>query len=239
MVNAPENLIPWASVFSGTAVVFLGLVHADAWTTFLGIAVSAASTAALVFLKRKQRFAHFAGISVEGVNLDSLNIANLRRRLNKSLAVERAFQVAIIEGTDLHVAWQYDGFCRAESETGIEFSIDSENNVAFEQLQCFAYDLRNDPERAHEIAPLLVGSDGVSKKVRVPFLQPLTQKTTFSVLLQCTLPGCVTSGVQYYTSSLSFEQRSIASATVQLIFVKSRPEWVRVYEFDSRRAPTS
>src|SRR5277367_2117833 len=169
-------------------------------------------------------------MSIEGLNLDSLHVANLRRRLNTSLTVERAFHVAIIEGADLNVAWQYDGFCRSQRETSIEFSIDSENNVAFDDLNCFGFDLQNDPLRLHQIRPTLVGSDGVSKKIGVSFLQPLAFQDRFSVLLNCNLPGCITTGTQYYTSSLSFDQRSIESASVHLIFVKNRPEWVRVYE---------
>lgn len=172
------------------------------------------------------------------MNLDSLLVATLRRRLNKSLTVERAFQVAIIDGTDLNIAWQYDGFCRSQRETSIEFSVDSENNVAFEQLDCFAFDLQNDPARLHQIRPTLVGSDGVSKKISVSFLQPLAFRQRFSVLLNCNLPGCITTGVQYYTSSLSFEQRSIASTSVHLIFVKTRPEWVRAYECAKNGAMT-
>ena len=139
---------------------------------------------------------------IERLNLDALHVANLRRRLNRSLNVERAFQVAIIEGADLHLAWQYEGYCQANAETSIEFSIDSDNNIPFDQLECFAFDLQNDPVRLKQIRPTLVGSDGVSKKISVPFLKALTGNDRFSVLLHCTLPACINTGVQYYTSSL-------------------------------------
>jgi hypothetical protein len=196
----------------------------------LGVCVASVSAAAVIYARRKERLLQSARLNIEGLNLDCLSIANLRRRLNRSLVVDRAFHVAIINGCDLDVAWQYDGFCRSQCETRIEFSIDSENNVPFEDLDCFAFDLHNDPERLQPIRPTLIGSDGVSKKISVSFLQPLTLQQPFSTLLHCTLPGCITTGVQYYTSSLSFDQRSVESAPVHLIFVKCRPEWVRVYE---------
>jgi hypothetical protein len=170
--------------------------------------------------------------TIERLNLDSLHVANLRRRLNRSLKVDRAFQVPIIDGADLHLAWQYDGRCQARTESSIEFSIDSENNIPFEQLECFAFDLQNDPTRLKQIRPSLLGSDGVSKKVSVAFLEPLGKDDCFSVLLHCTLPACISTGLQYYTSSLSFDQQAVNSASIQLIFVKARPEWVRVYELD-------
>jgi hypothetical protein len=140
--------------------------------------------------------------------------------------------VAIIDHSDLHVAWQYDGVSQSAATTSIGFSIDSEHNVPFEQLECFALDLENDPQRVHPIRPVLIDSDGVSKKVSVPFLKPLGRAERFSVILQCTLPGCVTTGLQYYTSSLSFDQPSVENAGVHLIFLSARPKWVEVYEVD-------
>jgi hypothetical protein len=237
MIDRQDNLASLVSVF-GCALALLGVFQSAPWVTLLGIVCSGAAAAAPLFWRRNQLTAHSAGVSIEGLNLDSLHVANLRRRLNTSLTVERAFHIAIIDGTDLNVAWQYDGVCRSEREAGIEFSIDSENNVAFKDLNCFAFDLQNDPVRLQQIRPTLVGSDGVSKKISVSFLRPLAFHDRFSVLLNCRLPACVTTGVQYYTSSLSFDQRSIESGSVHLIFVKCRPEWVRVYQCAKNGAMT-
>ena len=237
MTDVRETVALWACLV-GSAVALLGQSQSLVSIAFAGICLSATSATVAVYSRRNRSPIQRSGVSIEGLNLDSLHIANVRRRLNKSLTLERAFQVAIINGSDLHVAWQYDGFCRSEGETDIEFSIDSENNIAFEQLECFAFDLQNDPERLRQIRPILLGSDGVSKKIKVPFLQPLACEDHFSILLNCALPGCITTGLQYYTSSLSFDQPSVASASVHLIFVRMRPEWVRVYEFDAKGRPT-
>src|SRR5271154_5738138 len=205
MINARENLAFCASLL-GCAIALLGVAEAQAWLALLGIGSSAFSATAILFFKRNRRPLRSVKAGLEGLSLDSLLVANFRRRLNRSLVMERAVQVAIIEGTDLNLAWQYEGFCRSQRETSIDFSIDSENNVPFEQLDCFAFDLQNDPVRLHKIRPRLIGSDGVSKKVSVSFLQPVGFEQRFSVLLNCKLPGCITTGVQYYTSSLSFAQ---------------------------------
>ena len=37
-------------------------------------------------------------------------------------------------------------------------------------------------------------------------------------------------GIEYYSSTLSFDQASIRVATVRLIFVRHCPTWVRAYE---------
>ena len=87
----------------------------------------------------------------------------------------------------------------------------------------------------HRIRPLLVGTEGVSKKISVPFLEPLRANEPFGILLKCTLPNCFTSGFGYYTSTLSFAQDYVRRCVVQLIFVGVSPRWVRVYESTSKR----
>ena len=138
--------------------------------------------------------------------------------------------VAEIEGEDLRVTWKYSGYCRAEQETAMEFSVDTDSNVPFVSLECCAYDLGHDPEGEHKIRPILIGPDGISKKIAVPFLDPLRTRQPFSVLLKCVLPGCMQAGLEYYTSTLSFGQDQVRSSTVRMVFVGARPEWLRVYE---------
>jgi len=102
--------------------------------------------------------------------------------------------------------------------------------VPFEDLDCAAYDLRRDPDRLHKIRPILVGTDGISKKVSVPFLEPINPQEQFTVELVCALPGCMKAGVEYYTATLSMEQELIPRYSVRLIFEGGAPEWVRLYE---------
>ena len=128
------------------------------------------------------------------------------------------------------VTWRYSGYCRASHEAAIEFSIDTDNHIPFERLDCFAYDLQHDPKRLHSIRPVLLGADGLSKKIAVPFLERLSAREPFSVCLTCTLPGCIKSGVEYYASTMSVAQERISTSTVRLIFLSERPEWLRVYE---------
>ena len=82
----------------------------------------------------------------------------------------------------------------------------------------------------HKIQPLLIGADGLSKKISVPFLEPLLAQQPFRVMLRCTLPRCMTLGFAYYTATLSFAQDRIRRASVQLIFIGQKPRWVRVYK---------
>jgi hypothetical protein len=183
-----------------------------------------------MYARSERRVARSAAVKIEGRSIDSLNIANLRRRVNRTLVVQEVHREAEIEGDRLTIASRYTGYCRANREPAIEFGIDSETNVPFHELECFAYDLRRDPGMEHKIWPILVDADGISKKIAVPFLEPLVARQPFDVLLKCTLPGCMKAGVEYYTSTLSFDQDRVRQCTVRLVFVGNEPDWVRVYE---------
>jgi hypothetical protein len=161
-------------------------------------------------------------------------MANLRRRVNRTFVIQESRHTARIEGGDLKITWAYSGYCRAHRQAAMEFSIDADRTTPFQKLDCVAYDLGHDPDMAHPIRPLLVGTEGISKKISVPFLEPLKADQPFSVLLKCTLPGCFTKGFGYYTSSLSFAQERVGSSAVHLIFVGPAPAWLRVYESTPR-----
>jgi hypothetical protein len=187
---------------------------------------------------RKKRLAlNAASTEIEGHSIDSLNIANLKRRVNRTLVIQEVHHTARIEGEDLEITWQYSGYCKADRETSIAFSIDSDDSTAFENLDCIAFDLVHDPEMVRPIRPLLVGSEGISRKLSVPFLEPLNAHDSFAVLLKCALPGCIKTGFDYYTSTLSFTQDRVRRCEVHLIFAGSAPSWLRVYECSAQRRP--
>jgi len=72
---------------------------------------------------------------------------------------------------------------RDGASTVIEgYSIDSGAGTSFQELDCVAYDLGHDPDMLRVIHPLLVGPEGISKKISVPFLEPLKANQSFGVL---------------------------------------------------------
>lgn len=229
MESFKDSVAFWSSIL-GMVLGFLGLIESSRWLAVLGLLLVAGSVAALLYARRQRQRLKLAAVTIEGRSIDSLNAASLGRRLNRSLIIQEADQVATINREDLVVTWRYSGYCRAPHEAAVEFSIDTDNHVPFERLECFAYDLQHDPKRMHRIRPVLLGADGLSKKIAVPLLERLSAREPFSVLLICTLPGCMKSGVEYYTSTMSVAQERIPTCTVRLVFLSDRPEWLRVYE---------
>jgi hypothetical protein len=229
-MEAFENSLAFWSSILGTAIALLGFVNSSRWLAILGLFVIAGSVAALLYIERQREQLKRATVKIEGRSIDSLNIASLGRRLNRSLVVQQVNQIANIKGDDMTMTWRYRGYCLASRETVIEFSIDTDNHIPFYQLDCLAYDVRHDPKRRHPLRPVLLSADGLSKKLAVPLLKPLAAEEPFDVFLACALPGCMKTGVEYYTSTLSVAQERVRTSTVRLVFIGDRPRWLRVYE---------
>lgn len=229
-----ESLAALATIL-GTIVSVLALLQSRAWLLLISLLVVCLSIFAVLYARKQRLVLDAASTVIEGHSIDALNIANLRRRVSRTLIVQTAQQMAKIEGEDLEITWRYSGYCKAASESAIEFTLNSENNTAFGKLNCTAYDLGHDPEMKHGIQPLLVGPEGLSKRISVPFLKPLAVNQPFAVMLRCTLPRCIKAGFSYYASTLSFAQDRVAHCEVRLIFVGAAPAWLRVYESTLRK----
>jgi hypothetical protein len=224
-----EAIAAWATI-AGTAVSLLALLQSKAWLVLTSLLFVCIAIAAILYGRSRRLALESATTIIEGLSIDSLNLANLRRRINRTFVIQEARHTARFEGEDIEITWEYAGYCRTASETAMEFSIDAESGTSFDDLRCVAFDLGRDPDERHEIRPLLLGTDGLSKKISVPFLEPLAAHQPFRLLLRCTLPRCVSPGSGYYTSTLSFAQRKVRRCEVRLVFVGVPPTWVRVYE---------
>lgn len=229
-----ESLIALATIV-GTATSVLAVIQSRSWLVFTSLLFVSISIVVGLYARKKRITLNAASTEIEGHSIDSLNIANLKRRVNRTLVIQEAHHTARIERENLEITWQYSGYCRSDRETSIDFSIDSDDSTAFENLDCIAFDLVRDPNMIRPIRPLLVGSEGISQKLSVPFLEPLKANDSFAVLLKCVLPRCVRAGFGYYTSTLSFTQDRVRRCEVRLIFAGRTPSWLRVYECSAQR----
>ena len=231
-----ESIIALATIV-GTATSIFAVIQSRSWLVFTSLLFVSISIVVGLYARKKRLALNAASTEIEGHSIDSLNIANLKRRVNRTLVIQEAHHTARIEGENLEITWQYSGYCRSDRATSIDFSIDSDDSTAFENLDCVAFDLVRDPGMVQPIRPLLVGSEGISRKLSVPFLEPLEAHDSFAVLLKCVLPRCVKAGFGYYTSTLSFAQDSVRRCEVRLIFAGPTPSWLRVYECSAQRRP--
>jgi hypothetical protein len=231
-----ESLAAAATIL-GTGLSILALIKSRDWLMFTSLPLIGVAIIAGLYARRERQALKSATVTIEGYSIDSLTAANLKRRVNRSLIIQEAQHTARIEGENLHIEWTYAGYCRAKRETAMEFSVESAYAVTFADLDCAGFDLACDPAMQHKIQPLLIGANGLSKKISVPFFEPLHAQQPFRVMLRCTLPRCMTLGFAYYTATLSFAQDRIRRSTVRLIFVGQKPRWVRVYECPPGKQP--
>jgi hypothetical protein len=231
-----ESLVALATIV-GTATSIFAVIQSRSWLVFTSLLFVTISIAVGLYARKKRLALNAASTEIEGHSIDSLNIANLKRRVNRTLVIQEAHHTVLIEGEDMGITWQYSGYCNAGRETAMDFSIDSDDSTTFENLNCVAFDVVRDSDMVRPIRPLLVGSEGISRKLSVPFLEPLNANDSFAVLLKCVLPRCVKTGFGYYTSTLSFTQDRVRRCEVHLIFAGRTPSWLRVYECSAQRRP--
>src|ERR1039458_8211184 len=100
MDSFKDSLAYWSSIL-GTVLSVLGLSESSLLLAVLGSLLLAVSITALVYAQRQRQRLRLAAIRIEGRSIDSLNVASLGRRLNRSLIVQEGDQVATINGEDL------------------------------------------------------------------------------------------------------------------------------------------
>ncbi len=229
-MQIPLDVVALVATIIGPIASLVALLQSRAWLMLMSIVLVCLSLAAGLYARKQRRALKAASTVVEGHTIDSLNVANLRRRVNRTLVVQEALHLAVIEGDGIEITWRYSGFCRAENETKMDFSVDADANTTFEELDCIAFDRISDAEMTRPIRPLLVGSDGFTRKIQVPLLKPLKKHDPFAVQLQCKLLNCLNEGFEYYTSTLSFGHDSVCHYETHLTFRGALPKWLRVYE---------
>ena len=122
MHYSQESLASWATIL-GTVVSVLALIQSRAWLVLTSLLFVCVSIIAGWYARRDRLTLDAAAIKIENHSIDSLNIANLRRRVNRSLVIQEAHHTALIEGEDLTITWKYTGYCRANREAGASSGI--------------------------------------------------------------------------------------------------------------------
>jgi hypothetical protein len=155
-----ESLAALATI-GGLIVSILALFQSRAWLLLTSLIVVCLAIGAVLYARRQRLTVATASTVIEGQSIDSLNIANLKRRVNRTFVVQEATHTARIEGKNLAITWKYSGYCRVARASTMEFSIDSEARTSFGELDCSAFDLGHDPGMSRQIRPLLIGTDGI------------------------------------------------------------------------------
>jgi len=234
MSQAVESIAFWSEII-GEVVTVYSLIESHKAKTLLGILFFSTTILLTFRLFNLKKYIKTTNTVIGNKKIDALNVANIAKTANKSLKIQEATHLIRVHGKKLILNLDYSGYCKSkEGESGFVFSIDSDVSIPFEKLTCHGFDLLNDPRKKHKIFPLLLGADGLTKRVGLPFIRHLSEGDPFHVVLFCELPGCMRFGKDYVTATLAFNDNTrIKNFSVKLEFVKGHPKWVRLYDATS------
>jgi len=225
---------PRLSVILSVLSVILALysfIDGKKWIALiLGVTSVAAIFIALKLYSEKKRNKK-SNIVIENTRIESLNLANLARLKNSTLKVDTAIHRNYINGNDLAIEFEYSGICTCDDgESGITFSVDCDSNLGFEQMNWYGYDLIVDTNKTHKIHPKLLGAEGLTKKVMLPFAKKIIKYGKFHTSFRVTLPGCMKTGKDYVTATFSFNKLPIDTVIIELWFMDLYPKYVHLYD---------
>jgi hypothetical protein len=104
-----ESIAALATIV-GAVISVLALLQSRAWLVVTSLLFICLSILAVLYARRERLALNAASNVIEGRSIDSLNIANLRRRLNRTFVIQEAHHTARIEGEDLEITWRYSGY---------------------------------------------------------------------------------------------------------------------------------
>jgi len=83
-----EAIVALATIV-GTATSVLAVIQSRAWLVFTSLCFVILSIIAGLYARKKRLALNAALNEIEGHSIDSLNIANLKRRVNRTLVIKR------------------------------------------------------------------------------------------------------------------------------------------------------
>lgn len=171
-----------------------------------------------------------SNLSIKYKKIDFISLVKPIIKSDHTLAPEYIEHKCVIKGEEACFVYTYEGICCANSgEDSIIFNIGAEEFIPFEDLECYAYDLYNDPKRKNSIRPELVGDDGLSKKVKVKFLKRLQRYNRFKIEFTFIYPHCIKYGKDYVLFFSSYKQ-NIQYLKNILYFIDDPPMFVELHK---------
>src|ERR1700685_2037577 len=100
-----ETLAALATII-GTLIGVLALIQSSAWLVLSALLFACIAIGFGLYARRERLTLNSAATVIEGYSIDSLNIANLRRRVNRTFVIQEAHHTARFTGEDLEITWR-------------------------------------------------------------------------------------------------------------------------------------
>lgn len=180
---------------------------------------------------------HKKFITIENKKIDILPLIDPIKKEDHTLIPKHIIHKHIVANEEVTFLYYYEGICISKNgEDNIVFNIGAEEYIPFNELKCFAYDLKNDIHKEMKISPILIGDDGLSKKIKINFLHKLEYSDNFKILFVYSFPHCLKFGKDYISVYMSYYKKTIDVFINEIIFKDIKPLYVKVYDIHNKKA---
>lgn len=198
----------------------------------LGIILTLLFVFIIVKIKKRPKYTEIEGLRIEPA--DNIPIFIPRKNRLNPLNVVHKFS---IERTSVKLEYEYCGVCNDKNGVDCFSTILHSNDINnLDNMNWFAYDLKNDPNRSRKILPQLQSPDSSTKKVIFKFHKRIKYNQIFHYYTYQEVENAMREyGKDYFVSTVLYKNKPLCDYKVILKFVHIKPSNISVYSVKNRK----
>lgn len=219
------------TIITSIITIFSG-INDNILIFILGILFTLLFMYIFIKIKKRPKFTEIEKMRID--EADNLPIFVPKRNQLNPLIVTH---ICEIDGNDAILEYQYLGVC-VDKHGMDKFStgLYSHDITELENMDWYAYDLKNDPQRKRKIKPQLQNPDGPTKKVIFNFHRRIKFNELCSYFTHQKITNSVREiGKDCFVSTVLYKNRPLCDYKVILKFHKIKPSSINVYSVKNKK----
>lgn len=215
-----------------SCIAILGGVKHNIFLIILGILITLVFVFLFIRIRKKPKYTDIEGIRIEEADNIPL-FASRKNKLNPLIVTH----VCEICDSDAILEYEYFGIC-VDRKGMDKFSTCSYSHDIndLNDMNWFAYDLKNDPKRNHKIKPQLQTPKGATKRVVFNFHRRIRFNEICHFYTYQEVKNSVKrTGKDYFVSTVLYKNRPLYDYKVVLKFHDIKPSNISVYSVNDNQ----
>lgn len=198
----------------------------------LGILLTLFLVFIIIKIKQRPKYTEIEGIRIE--EADNIPIFVPKKNILNPLIVRHTYSA---DKTNATLEYDYCGVCNDKNGVeGFSTILHSNDINNLSNMNWFAYDLKNDPNRTRKILPQLQSPDSSTKKVLFKFHKRIKYNQIFHYYTYQEVKNAIReSGKDCFVSTVLYKNSPLHDYKVILKFVHIKPSSISVYSVKNRR----
>lgn len=219
------------SIITSIMTIFGG-INNNVIIFVLGIVLTLLFVYIIIKIKQRPKYTKIEGIRIE--EADNIPIFVPRKNRLNPLNVIHTYST---EKTSATLEYEYYGVCNDKNGVdGFSTILHSNDINNLDNMNWFAYDLKNDPNKSRKILPQLQSPDSSTKKVLFKFHKRIKYNQIFHYYTYQELKNVMReSGKDCFVSTVLYKNRPLCDYKVILKFVNIKPSNISVYSIKNRK----